>query len=158
MKEMQKEGQKPGSGGTKGKMSAESLAKMAAEQAKLREELKKLQQQVCQEESMELQKIGDLMEETEKDIVNRDITRETLLRQEKILTKLLESEKADKERDMDEKRESQEGKEKQKGNLLDLNEYYKARNADHERLIKENFSYNRFYKDRVEEYFKSIAE
>ena len=37
------------------------------------------------------------MEETETDIINRNITQQTLLRQQEILSKLLEAEKAHRE-------------------------------------------------------------
>ena len=98
------------------------------------------------------------MEETERDIVNREIRRATLLRQEQILTKLLESELAEKERDTEERREAEEGVQKKKGNLLELGEYYNARNAEHEKLMKENITYRRYYKQKVEDYFKHLTE
>ena len=45
-----------------------------------------------------------------------------------------------------------------KGNLLELDEYYNARNAEHEKLMKENITYRRYYKQKVEDYFKHLAE
>ena len=80
------------------------------------------------------------------------------MRQEEILTRLLESEKSDRERDMDDKREAIDVKNEKKGNLLDLEEYYKARNAEHEEIIKENIGFKRYYEQRVEDYFKSLSE
>ena len=159
MKKMMNEGKKDGkqNSGQKGS-EAESLAKMAAQQAKIREELRKLEEGSSDKEAKELRKLGDLMEETERDIVNREISRETLLRQEKILTKLLESEKAERERDTDEKRVSEEGLMKKNGNLLEFNEYYNSRSAEHERLMKENITYRRYYKQKVEEYFKHLSK
>ena len=50
------------------------------------------------------------MEETEKDIVNKRISDMTLNRQQEILTRLLESEKAEREREKEERRESSEAK------------------------------------------------
>ena len=146
----EKNGGKPG--------NAEQLARMAAEQAKIREELRRLEEGANQEESGRLRKIGEMMEETERDIVNREITRETLMRQEEILTNLLESEKAERQRDMKEERESDLGNNDKKGNLLDLEQYYKAREADHEGIIKENISFNRFYSEKAEKYFKNLSE
>ena len=50
------------------------------------------------------------MEQTETDLVNKIINNETIKRQKEILTRFLESEKAEKERELDEKRESNEAK------------------------------------------------
>ena len=46
------------------------------------------------------------MEENEVDIVNNQITQETIKRQEEILSRLLEAEKAEREREKEPKRES----------------------------------------------------
>jgi hypothetical protein len=56
--------------------------------------------------------LSKLMEETETDLVNKRITQQTLNRQKEILTRLLESEKAERERELDDKRESKQGKDK----------------------------------------------
>ena len=157
MKKMMEEGSSKGE--SKGKNGeggdSESLARMAAEQAKIREQLRKMAESAGQKDAKEFGKLGDLMEETERDIVNRKITAETIERQEKILTKLLEAERADRERDMEERRESEVGLDKRNGNIFDIKEYYRAKN-NHENLIKQNIGFNRFISDRVDEYFKNI--
>lgn len=51
-----------------------------------------------------------LIEENIQDILNKRISNETILRHERIITRLLESEKAEKERKFEEKRESKENK------------------------------------------------
>lgn len=157
MKKMLEEGSSKGEGkGKKGDGGdSESLARMAAEQAKIREELRKMAESAGQNDAKELRKLGDLMEESERDIVNRRITAETIERQEKILTKLLEAENADREQDMEERRESEIGLDKRNGNILDIKEYYRAKN-NHENLIKQNIGFNRYISDRVDEYFKNI--
>jgi hypothetical protein len=48
-----------------------------------------------------------MMEQTETDLVNKRLTEETILRQQQILTRLLEVEKSARERDQDTKREAQ---------------------------------------------------
>jgi len=50
------------------------------------------------------------MEKNEKDILNKRISQETFDRQQKILTRMLESEKAEEKREKEEKRESTESK------------------------------------------------
>ncbi|MEJ7659628.1 MAG: hypothetical protein WKG07_08370 [Hymenobacter sp.] len=47
------------------------------------------------------------MEQTETDLVNKRLTEETILRQQQILTRMLEVEKPARERDQDTKREAQ---------------------------------------------------
>ena len=91
-----KPGQKPGEGSMMpgGMGTSESLAKMAAQQAKIRQELQKLKNKGAQG----TEGMSKLMEENEQDIVNKRITQETLNRQQEILTRLLESEKAERKR------------------------------------------------------------
>ena len=48
-----------------------------------------------------------MMEQTETDLVNKRLTEETMMRQQQILTRLLEVEKSARERDQDTKREAQ---------------------------------------------------
>ncbi len=157
MEQGKKPGEKPGQQG-KGDKEAESLAKMAAEQAKIREELRKMSENADQKDAKKIQKIGEMMEETERDIVNRQITQETIMRQEKILTRMLEAEDAEREQDMEERRESITGSEKEKGNLFDAKEYYRSRYGNHEELIKENISFKRYFEDKVEEYYKNLSQ
>ena len=45
------------------------------------------------------------MEQTETELVNKVITQETIKRQQEIMTKLLEHEKAEREKELDEKRQ-----------------------------------------------------
>lgn len=54
--------------------------------------------------------VKKLMEQTETDLVNKRLTEQTLLRQQQILTRLLEVEKSARERDQDTKREAQTAK------------------------------------------------
>jgi len=56
------------------------------------------------------------MEENEKDLVNMKIEQQTLNRQQEIMTRLLKSEKAQREREFDNKRKSEEAREYQKSN------------------------------------------
>lgn len=57
-----------------------------------------------------LKEINKLMNDNINDILNKSITNQTLLRQEQIVTRLLESEKAEQERKTEEKREARENK------------------------------------------------
>ena len=55
-----------------------------------------------------IDKILQNMEENERDIINNKITQQTINRQENILSRLLDYEKSDRERDLDDQREATE--------------------------------------------------
>ncbi len=147
-----KPGEQKGMGIGMGGMS-ESLAKMAAEQAKIREELNKLKKEGG---TPGLDGMSKLMEENETDIVNKRITQETINRQQEILTRLLESEKAEREREWDEKRESNEGEIKNKSNPELYFEYNKEKEKEVDLLKTTPPNLNPFYKNKVNQYFQNI--
>jgi len=150
-----KPGQKPGTGMPGGKGMSESLAKMAAQQAKIRQELNKLKGKKGGEG---LNGISKMMEENETDIVNKRITQETINRQKEILTRLLESEKAEREREWDEKRESKEGKETKKGNPELFFEYNEEKDREVDLIKTTPPSLSIFYKKKVTQYFQNINQ
>ncbi|MCO6500962.1 MAG: hypothetical protein J5I47_11405 [Vicingus serpentipes] len=165
MEKAMKEGQKPGGKkpGEKegagmpgeGMGTSESLAKMAAQQAKIRSELNKLKGKNGGEG---LNGISKMMEENETDIVNKRITQQTINRQKEILTRLLESEKAEREREWDEKRESKEGKETEKGNPELFFEYNEEKEKEADLIKTTPPSLNVFYKKKVTQYFQNVNQ
>ena len=95
------------------------------------------------------------MEETETDIINRNITQQTLLRQQEILTKLLEAEKAHREREQDQQRQSQEWLKDITNRLVNPFENYQKKRKNR-RTFKNHSSFlNTFYKNKVNEYFQN---
>ncbi|MBL4594055.1 MAG: hypothetical protein JKX68_09605, partial [Flavobacteriales bacterium] len=146
-----KEGEGMGMPGGKG--MSESLAKMAAQQAKIRQALNKLSGG-----SPGLNGISKMMEQTETDIVNKRITQRTINRQKEILTRLLESEKADREREWDEKRESKEGKNQVKGNPELFFEYNQQKEQEVDLIKTTPPNLNTFYKKKVTQYFQKINQ
>jgi hypothetical protein len=96
------------------------------------------------------------MEETEKDIVNRKIDAETMKRQEEIVTRLLESEKAEREREQDEKRQSKEGNDNMNRNTGQFEEYKKLKMKEIELLKTIPPGLNAFYKNLVNYYFQAL--
>src|SRR5690606_29679888 len=105
-----KPGQKEGTNPGEGNGMSKQLAEMAAKQAAIRKKLAEMQEELGKGSGGggNLEKMKEMMEKTEEDIVNKNITQETIERQQKILTRLLESEKAEQEREKDHKRESNE--------------------------------------------------
>lgn len=164
MKDGMDKGGKSGKEGENGESGEKKkLAKLAAQQAAIRQHLQQLNQKLNKEGkggggAGDLDKIGEMMRKTEAEIVNDKVTRETILRQKEILTRLLEAEKAIKEREFDKERESKEGKEDRKGNLKYFNEYKWFKKKESELLKTVPPSLNIFYKKKVNEYFNTLNE
>lgn len=151
-----REGKKPGQQGKKGQSMSEQLARMAAEQAAIRRKMEEFREQLKEEGRLSdgnVSKMLEEMEKTEKDIVNDKITQETLKRQQDILTRLLKSEKAERQREEEQRRESQEAKDYKVSNPDELFEYYKIRNREVELLKTLPPNLKPFYKNKVTEYF-----
>jgi hypothetical protein len=152
-----KEGEKEG----QGTPTSREWAKMAAQQEALRRRLNELEKQLKQEGNQgklgDLQKTQDLMEQVEKDLVNKRLTIETLKRQKEILTRLLEHERAEKERETDNERKSNEGKELERKLPPSVEEYLKKKNKEQELLKTIPPSLRKYYKNKTREYFKQIG-
>lgn len=84
--------------------SSKEFAEMAAKQAKLRKMLQDLEEEKKESGNgtKQAQEILDEMNNQEKQLVNKQLTNEMLKRQQEITTRLLDAEKADRERDWDE--------------------------------------------------------
>jgi hypothetical protein len=153
-----KNGQKPGGKEGQSGIPSSQWAKSAAQQQALRKYMQELQEQMKKEgvKPGGTDRTKELMEETEKDLVNKRLTPETIRRQQEILTRLLESEKAEKERETDNKRESNEGSEDIKVNPPSLEEYLKLKNSEQELLKTIPPALSPYYKNKTREYFKKI--
>ncbi len=158
---------KDGKGGKDGKNSkeangtegSESIAKMAAEQAKIR----KMLQDIADEQNgtkigKELKdKMNDLikkMDKSETEILNRQITQQTLDRQKEIEIRLLETEKAIKEQEQDEKRKAESGRDITKSMPKELEQYIKNKQNQKELIRTVPPNLTPFYKKEVDTYFK----
>jgi len=147
---------KPGQGKKGQKQMSEQLARMAAEQEALRKQLQELGEEFQEQGSGTSKTIKEMlqrMEQTETDLVNKQITRETLMRQQEILTRLLESEKALQQRELDEKRESNEAKDRFYNNPSGFFEYKKLKEKESEMIRTVPPSLKPFYKGKVNAYF-----
>ena len=150
MKEGMKEGLREG--------SSQEFAKMAAKQAALRKALREIQnaKQQLGQGSKELEKILQEMDKIETDLVNKRLTNEMLKRQEEIMTRLLESERAEREREFENKRESKTGVAEDRPLPPSVEEYIKKREAQIEPFKTVSPSLRPYYKQLVEEYYKSL--
>jgi hypothetical protein len=150
--------------GKSGRQLSEELAKLAAEQQRLRQALKQLEkmagQQLDKEGKEQLSKqIADLkkeMESMEEDLVNKRLERINQNRQKEIETRLLEHEKAMRERGQEEERKAEQAKPKQKTVPPALNQYFKQKEKQIELLKTIPPALSPYYKKEVDEYFEKI--
>lgn len=137
----------------------ESLAKAVAQQEMIRKMVQKEAERMKAESgkpSKILNEISKQMEQTEKDIVNKRISRNTINRQAKILTRLLEHEKAEKKQEKDNKRESKVGKDKINIDNKDFLEFKKIEEKEVELFKQVQPMYSPFYKEKVNRYFYNL--
>ncbi len=152
-----KAGEGEGKNGKQG-MSKE-LAEMAAKQAAIRQMMDKMGQDLNEDGSGAgngIKQIAKEMEQVEEDIVNKNITQETLKRQEDILIRLLEAEEAERTRGQEEKRKSKSGNQELRGTPANLDEYRKQKEKEIELLRTMPPSLKPYYKDKVNDYFNNL--
>ncbi len=146
-------------GGAEGRQLSEELMKLAQQQEQIREGMEKLGEggnQIDKELQKQLDELGRLMEDSEKDLVHKRLTRELLERQEEIETRLLESEKADRERELKEEREGELAQDFEREVPPNLEEYIKSKESQIELLKTISPNLNPYFKEKVNQYFEEI--
>jgi len=145
-------------GNKKGRELSEELAELAAEQEQLRKTLEQFQENPNGQdgEGGSIKDIIKKMEETEVDLVNKNITSETIKRQEEILTRLLQSEDALREQEKDEQREGEKAKNYEEFLPKAFEEYIKAKEKEIELLKTIPPKLFPHYKNEVGEYFERV--
>ncbi|MBK9379142.1 MAG: DUF4175 family protein [Saprospiraceae bacterium] len=140
-----------------GKLSKE-FAELAAKQAQLRKMLQELEQEKKErgEGGGQLKDIQNEMNKTEKELVNKQLTNETLKRQQETTTRLLEAERAEREREYKEERKSETGTNIDRKFPPQLEEYIKQRQAETEWFKQVSPDLKPFYKKLVEDYYQSL--
>lgn len=150
--------------GKQGRQLSEELARMAAEQEKIRQMLEKMQDQINnnplqngEAPGSNLNDVMKKMEETEMDLVNKRITEQTIKRQQDIVTRLLESEKAMRERELSEEREGERAKKVKRQIPKEFEEYIKNKEQEIELLKTVPPKLNPYYKEEVNKYFNRLG-
>ncbi|MBK8704479.1 MAG: DUF4175 domain-containing protein [Saprospiraceae bacterium] len=140
--------------------SSKEFAQSAARQSALRKALREKQQEMQKngKGSKELQELMEQMDKVETELVNKRLSNEMLKRQEDILTRLLEHENAEREREQDAKRKGETAKTTQQRLPPSIEEYIKKREAEIELYKSVSPSLKPYYKFLVEEYFKSLNQ
>ena len=153
-----KEGKKgkEGNGKEGDGLNAKDFAEMAARQAALRKALEAKQKQLREQGkgSGGLQDIIDQMNEQEKQLVNKRLTNEMMKRQEEILTRLLEHEKAEREQEYDEQRKSKSADQIKNDLPPALEEYLKEKERSLNLYKSTSPNLKPFYRMLTDEYIK----
>lgn len=102
-----------------------------------------------------LQQIDNLLEQNRKELISKSINAQTLARQNLITTRLLEAEKAEMEREFEDKRESQTADEFY-SNPIKFFEYKEKENFSIEYLNRNAHQLNKFYNEKYKQYLKNI--
>jgi hypothetical protein len=138
---------------------SEQFAKMAREQQMIRQSL----QQINKDNNKDgtnglgnLDKISKEMEQTENDLVNKKITNEALKRQQQIQSRLLEAEKAEQEREQDQKRESRAASNMPPGYIKALQNYEQVKTKQTEQIRTVPAALNLYYKQKIKYYFDQL--
>ncbi len=148
-----KNGQKPG------KEMSKELAQIAQKQAAMRRALGELEKslQKGKEKSGGLGDVKQMMEKTERELLNKKFSPETIMRQQQILTRLLESEKALMERELDQRREAEKPDSKERTNLPPaIRDLLQKSRSQKEQLQQGTPKLTEMYQEVFDKYFESI--
>jgi len=167
--------------GKSGRALSQELAKLAAEQERLRNALKEMEGKFGKgggkndgndgkrngegkygekgdKGGKGMKELLDKMEKTEEELVNKRLSSEMMERQKEILTRLLEAENALRERELDDKRKAEKAKKHEKRLPQAFEEYIKAKEKEIELLKTVPLKLNPYYKREVQKYFEEIEK
>lgn len=105
----------------------------------------------------QLQQIDNLLEQNRKELMSKSVDAQTLTRQNLITTRLLEAEKAEMEREFEEKRESKTADEFY-SNPMKFFEYKERESFSIEFLNKNEHKLNGFYNSKYKKFLENINE
>lgn len=148
--------------GQQGRKLSEQLAKMAAQQEMIRNQLREFEKQLKGQPNGEelgnsLSEIMKKMEQNEVDLVNKRLTDQLVQRQKEIETRMLEAEESLRDQDFDKKREGETAGEYDREVPEVFEEYLKAKEREIELLKNVPLELSPFYKKEVNDYFRRLS-
>lgn len=148
--------------GKDGQQMSESLMRMAIQQEMIRKMMedyaRMLQSEGLRREAQMLQQIMQQMEQTERELVNKQLSQNTILRQRDIMVRLMESEKAELEREHDNKRTSKTGKIFNNRNPEEIFQYKKEKNETIDVMKVSPIMYSNYYRQRIARFYKNLSQ
>lgn len=159
LESLEKQQHEKGQSSSQKRKLGEDLAKIAVEQELIRQRLEQELEGAggTEDHNKLLKDLIKTIEDSQKDLIDKQITKETIERQKDILTRLLKSEKADRERAKDNEREARTAQDYDPIAPQDiLDDYLKEKEFQIELLKTIPTSLNRYYKQRVNKYLEKI--
>jgi hypothetical protein len=106
--------------------------------------------------SEQLKAVDQMLEQSKRDLINKNINGELINRQNLILSKLLDAEKADIERDKDDRRESKTAKDVRNVNPQEYLEFGDKGKHENEGLRRENVKMKSFYDQKYNSFINRL--
>ncbi len=146
--------------GKKGKQISKKLSQMLSQQEMMQKALQDLKNSsgTSNKTKKKLEEINQMIEDVMKDIVNKNLNQNTIRRQEQIIKKFLEAEKAEREQETEKKRKAEKANKIKRKSPQDIFKNKKQKDILKENLNKKNLKLNNFYKNKYEEYLQKLAE
>ena len=143
--------------GKSGRALSEELAKLAQQQEKIRQAMQEMQGEEQEGGGGTGDELAKQMEETEQDLVNKQLTQELIERQKQIMTRLLKAEESMREQELDNKRKGETAKDDYEQRTLErFDEYIKLKEQEIELLKTVPVKLNPYYKNEANDYFKRL--
>lgn len=156
LKEMQQKMQQMQKDGQPMPQMSEELARMAAQQEMIREGMQQMLDEMKKNGQLGDDGLNEIMKDMEKleeDLVNKRITNQTMKRHKDIMSRMLKAEKAQEEREKEEKRKSNEYRGEQKRHDVDELRYEESVRRQQDFLRTNPIEYQQFYRKKINEYF-----
>jgi len=145
---------KKGELGRMGKNIGQTIAQQEVMQQMIREMLNGSSLGTKAQE--QLKAVDQLLEQSRKELINRSISNELINRQNLILSKLLDAEKSEIERDFEDKRESKTAMDIKKGNPEGYFEYKNALKNENEKIKRNTYRLRSFYDQKYNQYLNKL--
>ncbi len=155
-KQMQQGGQQQSTQQGGQQSLSEQFARMAAQQEAIRKMMQDYQSQLKKDGKGydgQIDRMLKEMEQTERELVNKILNQQTINRQQQIMTRLLQSEKAEMQREQDEQRQSTQAKDHPRSIPPAYIEQELKKHKETELYKTIPPTLNRFYRDKVNAYF-----
>ena len=145
--------------GKSGRELSEQLAKLAAQQEMIRRALQQMEKMRNGkgEKPGGMEELIKKMEETEKDLVNKNLSPELQKRNQDIATRLLEAEKSQRERDEDQQRKAEQAKDFAPSVPPAFDQYINAKKKQIDLLKTIPPALSPYYRKEVDEYFDKLG-
>jgi hypothetical protein len=145
-----------------GRELSEELARLAAMQELIRRQMEMLKEAEDGKPGggaggEDLERAIQMMEQNEIDLVNKRIKQQLIARQQAIMTRMLEAEKAQREQSEKEEREAERANKVIREVPPEFEEYLKLKQKEIELLKSIPLDLNPFYKKEVSDYFRRIS-